>query len=112
MSLVGARPEVPEYVDASSPAWIRILSERPGVTGLASLIFRNEEALLRSEKDPDRFYREWILPSKLALNLEYLSARSLLTDWRVLALTAKHSLLTASPDAAVIREAVLRTCQR
>jgi lipopolysaccharide/colanic/teichoic acid biosynthesis glycosyltransferase len=91
MSLVGCRPEVSRYVDQNHPAWQRILMERPGITGFASLVFRNEEDLLAQEEDPERAYRERILPHKLALNVEYLDQRSLLTDWKVLLMTLNQA---------------------
>ena len=70
MSLVGPRPEVPEHVQLAAPIWQAILQVRPGITDLASLIYRDEEQVLGASRDPDAFYREQVLPSKLLLNLE------------------------------------------
>jgi lipopolysaccharide/colanic/teichoic acid biosynthesis glycosyltransferase len=108
MSLIGARPEVPQYVDETDPSWKRILAERPGLTGFASLIFRKEERILAAESDPERFYRERIVPYKLALNVEYMDGRSLITDWKVLFLTLSTGFGGQEPDSEAIRKAVLR----
>lgn len=72
MSLVGPRPELPQYVLQYTTAQRRVLSLRPGITDPASLLYRNESALLAAQPNPERFYREIILPHKLALNLDYL----------------------------------------
>jgi lipopolysaccharide/colanic/teichoic acid biosynthesis glycosyltransferase len=87
MSLVGPRPEVPQFVDMNSPAWKSVLSVRPGITDPASITYRNEETLLATAADPIRFYRETVLPAKLALNLAYLRKRSLWFDLKVIAQT-------------------------
>jgi len=93
MSLVGPRPEVPEYVDASDPVWQAVLQVRPGITDPASIAFRNEEELLAKASDPFRFYKENLLPAKLSLNLTYLEKRSLWLDIRVLLETARCALI-------------------
>lgn len=82
MSLVGPRPEVPEYVGCyPEPARSIVLSVCPGITDNASLEFRDEGELLRSEKDPERVYREQILPRKLAIYQRYVSERTLVGDF-------------------------------
>jgi lipopolysaccharide/colanic/teichoic acid biosynthesis glycosyltransferase len=90
MSLVGPRPEVPEYVDLSDPRWQIVLSVKPGITDLASLAFRDEEHLLSQQNDPEKFYRDWLLPRKLDLSTHYIRTRSLSTDLRLIALTFRH----------------------
>lgn len=80
MSLVGPRPELPEYVESYDPQQRRVLDVRPGITDIASIRFRHEEELLRHSPDLDRFYREVLLPQKLALNLEYMQKISLPFD--------------------------------
>jgi lipopolysaccharide/colanic/teichoic acid biosynthesis glycosyltransferase len=72
MSLVGPRPEVPRYVKTYSPLQRRVLLVRPGITDPASILYRHEEELLGQQADPDRYYRDVVLPDKLRLNLEYL----------------------------------------
>lgn len=74
MSIVGPRPEVPEYVAGYTADQKRVLQVRPGLTDPASVAFRDEEILLGSV-EPDRreaFYLSEVLPRKLALNLEYI----------------------------------------
>jgi lipopolysaccharide/colanic/teichoic acid biosynthesis glycosyltransferase len=104
MSLVGPRPESPEYVDGEAPIWKAVLLVRPGITDLATLLFRNEEALLASRSDPDGFYRETVLPAKLVLNLQYIRARSLRWDARLIWLTIRYSLSPKRFDAKYIEK--------
>jgi lipopolysaccharide/colanic/teichoic acid biosynthesis glycosyltransferase len=86
MALVGPRPEDPAYVDFSQPLHRRVFGERPGITGPAQLAYRNEAELLDGP-DPERVYRESILPAKLRLDLEYLEHRSVALDLKILART-------------------------
>jgi lipopolysaccharide/colanic/teichoic acid biosynthesis glycosyltransferase len=88
MSLVGPRPEVSEYVDAYRERYQNILAVRPGITDLASICFRNEEAILAGSPDPLRDYRERILPIKLDLADKYVQSRSILGDLSILVRTA------------------------
>ena len=68
MSVVGPRPEVPRYVAAYPPELrAKVLSVRPGITDPASLQFRDESTLLARAADPEREYREVVLPAKLRL---------------------------------------------
>lgn len=80
MSFVGPRPEVRRYVDLYNPIQIQVLNVRPGITDLASIEFRNENELLSSQDDPDRYYIEFIMPKKLQINLNYLEERNLVKD--------------------------------
>jgi lipopolysaccharide/colanic/teichoic acid biosynthesis glycosyltransferase len=80
MSLVGPRPEVPHYVEFYSGAQRRVLSVRPGITDPASIAYRQEEKLLGTQVDPERYYREVLLPDKLNMNLEYLDHISFFYD--------------------------------
>lgn len=93
MSLVGPRPEVPEYVDLSDPLWQRVLEARPGITDPASLAFRNEEALLAAAENVEEYYRAVILPRKLALSAAYLEKRSFFSDVGMLFRTVAASWL-------------------
>jgi len=90
MSLVGPRPEVPRYVD-DSPLWRQVLAVRPGLTDPVSLRLHDEERLLAGVAadgdDPERFYRERLLPWKLRGYGEYLESRSWATDLGVLVAT-------------------------
>ncbi len=92
MSLVGPRPEVPEYVQREALIWQSVLQVRPGITDLASLTYRNEEEALGRSADADAFYREQVLPAKLRLNLEYLRTRSLRQDLALIWLTIRYCL--------------------
>lgn len=80
MSLVGPRPEVPEYVDIFHDRFAQVLRVRPGITDPASLRYRNEAAQLAAAPDPELEYRERILPDKLRLSTEYAEHSTLRTD--------------------------------
>ncbi len=80
MSLVGPRPEVRKYVDMYSKEQMEVLKVRPGITDTASIAFRNENELLKAQPNPEEFYINEVMPKKLALNLEYLKRRTLITD--------------------------------
>jgi lipopolysaccharide/colanic/teichoic acid biosynthesis glycosyltransferase len=81
MSLVGPRPEVPEYVAIyPQPTRDLILSVRPGITDPCSISFRNESEILATADDPERFYIEKLLPQKLKISMDYVNSQSLLSD--------------------------------
>jgi lipopolysaccharide/colanic/teichoic acid biosynthesis glycosyltransferase len=88
MSLVGPRPEVPEYVELFKERYGAVLTVRPGITDLASIHFRNEEELLSRSSDPLREYAERILPAKLDLAEEYIRTRTVFGDISILFHTA------------------------
>jgi lipopolysaccharide/colanic/teichoic acid biosynthesis glycosyltransferase len=83
MSFVGARPEDPRFVALYTEEQKKILAYRPGITSPASLAYRNEEEILKGE-NTEQMYAEKVLPSKLAIDLEYLANRSLVSDLRVI----------------------------
>lgn len=89
MSVVGPRPEVQEYVELYRERYRKVLSVRPGITDLASIHFRNEEAILAASEDPLREYRERVLPMKLDLADRYLETQSFYRDFAIIARTAK-----------------------
>ena len=91
MSLVGPRPEVPEYV-AHYPAALReqALSVRPGITSLGTLEFLDEAEQLARAADPEREYVDVILPRKLRLAADYAARSSLRGDLRVLGRTLRR----------------------
>ena len=95
MSLVGPRPELPEYVELFRSRYEHILSVRPGITDLASIRFRNEEELLARSPDALREYAVTVLPAKLDLADEYLQKRSLRLDLFILIETLLATLRTA-----------------
>ena len=84
MSLVGPRPEVPEFVEKFRADYEKVLTIRPGITDLASLRYRDEEAVLASYPDPEQAYIERILPDKIALAKRYVDTASLGLDARIL----------------------------
>ncbi len=85
MSLVGPRPEVPEYVAFYSEQQKRnILSIPPGITDLASIEFRNENEILAGSNDPVRDYREKVLPIKLKFYEQYVKERTLWLDFKII----------------------------
>ena len=80
MSIVGPRPDVPGYADQLVGDSRRILDLRPGITGPATLAFRDEEDLLAAQDDPVKFNDEVIFPQKVKINLEYLEECSFRQD--------------------------------
>lgn len=80
MSFVGPRPEVPRYVERYTPEQRQLLNYKPGITDLATLVFRDEEALLRSATDVEEFYVKQCIPRKCRLNLQYARRSNLLED--------------------------------
>ena len=84
MSLVGPRPEVPEYVEFYPEKTRKIVfSVPPGITDKASIEFVNENDLLTNADDPVKAYREKVLPIKLAYYEEYVKERSLWMDFNL-----------------------------
>lgn len=104
MSLIGPRPEVPQFVDTKNVFWKIVLQVKPGITDLASLLYRDEEDILASASDPEDVYRRDILPAKLNLNVKYLTRHSWRKDARVLWLTARYSLFPKNFDRRQIAE--------
>ncbi len=84
MSFVGPRPDVPGYADALVGEDREVLLLRPGITGPASLKYRNEEELLASVEDPQRYNDEVIYPDKVRLNRYYLHHYSFWMDLKMI----------------------------
>ena len=95
MSLVGPRPELPDYVAEYTPEQRVVLSVQPGITDPASLAYRHEEEILAEHEDPDQYYRTRILPDKLARNIAYLQKITLRSDLRIIASTISTSFLSS-----------------
>ena len=87
MSFVGPRPDVPGYADQLQGEDRIILSLRPGITGPATLKYRNEEELLAMVEDPIKYNNEVIYPDKIRLNLYYLDHYSFVKDIRMILCT-------------------------
>lgn len=83
MSLVGPRPEDPRYVAQYTLEQRQALRVRPGITSAASLAYRHEEKMLAGA-DWEVAYRTQVLPAKLAIDLDYLAHRTLLSDLRLI----------------------------
>lgn len=80
MSFVGPRPDVPGYADKLEGEDRGILLLKPGITGPATLKYRNEEELLAQQPNPQKYNDEVIFPDKVRINLEYLRNNSLTGD--------------------------------
>ena len=87
MSIVGPRPEVPEFVALYSKEQRRVLSVRPGITDEASLAYFEESKLLATSINPKKTYIEEIMPTKITINLAYLDNRTFLADITVIGKT-------------------------
>lgn len=109
MSLVGPRPELPEYV-ARWPAELRplILSVRPGITDPESVALRDEAEVLAASDDPERAYVEQLLPAKARAYAEYVTDRSFRGDLRILADTARAVLRRPHEGPASARDPTLQ----
>ena len=79
MSPVGPRPADPRYAALYPPEQRRVLDVRPGITSLASIEYRNEEAVLHGPDWGQRYIHE-VMPAKLAIDLRYVQRATLFTD--------------------------------
>ncbi len=84
MSWVGPRPDVPGYADQLKGDDRIILSVRPGITGPATLKYRNEDDLLMKQTDSLLYNDEVLWPDKVKINKEYIKNWSLGKDVRYL----------------------------
>lgn len=87
MSFVGPRPDVPGYADLLQGEARRILELRPGVTGPASLKYRDEEDLLAKVDNPQEYNDTVIFPDKVRINLYYLNHYSFAKDFQMILCT-------------------------
>jgi len=83
MRLFGPRPEDPRYVDLADPLHREVFTAKPGITGLAQLLYTDEADRLDAT-DPEAHYRREILPAKLRLDALYLRHRSTRLDLWIL----------------------------
>ncbi len=84
MSFVGPRPDVPGYADALIGDDREVLKLRPGITGPASLKYRDEEEILAGVADPQKYNDEVIFPDKVRINRYYLHHYSFWMDIRMI----------------------------
>lgn len=103
MSLVGPRPNVKRETDLYTPEEKRLLSVRPGITDLASIIFSDEGDILEGTKDPDIAYNQLIRPGKGYLGLYYIDKRSVLLDLQVMLLTGRAIIDKPGARAGVVK---------
>ena len=87
MSFVGPRPDVPGYADKLEGEDRIILTLRPGITGPATLKYRNEEELLATKADPVKYNDEVIYPDKVRINRYYAENYSFATDIQMIICT-------------------------
>ena len=80
MSFVGPRPDVPGYADYLEGEDRIVLSVRPGITGPASLKYKDEEAVLAEQRDPKLYNDNVIWPDKVKINCEYIKNYSFNKD--------------------------------
>lgn len=90
MSFVGPRPEVRKYVNMYTPAQLRVLTVKPGVTDWASIKYFDENDILAGSDDPEDMYVKVIVPSKISKNLEYIDNQGILMDLRIILSTLKR----------------------
>lgn len=92
MSFVGPRPDVPGYADQLKGKDRDVLRLRPGITGPASLKYRDEENMLATKNDPQKYNDEIIFPDKVRINLYYLNNYSFIKDIQMIFCTilGKH----------------------
>ena len=93
MSFVGTRPEVVKYVERYTPEMMATLLMPAGITSLASIRFKDEDAMIGDVSDPDevdRIYVEEILPKKMRYNLKYLYRFGFRRDLYLMLSTVKH----------------------
>ena len=92
MSFVGPRPNTPFDVNLYSSQEYRLLSARPGITDLSSIVFADEGEILEKFKNPDLAYNQLIRPWKSRLGLFYLEKSNLLLDIKLILLTILNSI--------------------
>lgn len=88
MSFVGPRPDVPGYADKLEGDDRKMLEMKPGLTGVATLKYRNEDDLLSSQANPKEYNDNVIWPDKVRLNLMYQQRQSFCLDIKILLCTA------------------------
>lgn len=105
MALVGPRPEVPKYVAYYDDFGKQVLRVKPGVTDLASALFKNEAEIMARYEDRDRAYIEKIMPLKLRLNAFYIRNLSLWQSLKIIFQTL--GLMTIQQSAIDIEKEIL-----
>ena len=91
MSVVGPRPEVLYWTRFYPENWSKVLTIRPGLTDNASIEYSDEESILAGSHDPEKTYREEILPKKLKLYNDYIDNHSIYGDLKIIFMTIKKT---------------------
>lgn len=89
MSFIGPRPELRKFVDYYNEDDFIVFQIRPGLTGLASIKYRNEVELIKESENAENFYIHNILPKKLKLNKYYVKNMTLFLDFKIIINTLK-----------------------
>lgn len=84
MSIVGPRPEVPEYVAMYNSEQLKVLDVLPGLTDYASIEYINENEILGKAENPEQAYISQVMPAKLELNLKYIREQGFATDMKII----------------------------
>ena len=100
MAPVGPHPEVRKWVEMNPERWAIVHAVRPGITDPAAILYRDEEKILANVPDPERLYREEILPRKLDLYEEYVRSRTFWGDVKILGRTAIALVAGTRPTPA------------
>ena len=97
MSIIGPRPQTRRCFDAfSARAQAEIIKVRPGLSGIGSIVFRDEEELMHASKEPEKFYDEVIMPYKGRLEEWYVANQGLRTYFAAIFVTAWVVLVPSS----------------
>lgn len=89
MSIVGPRPEVQRFVNIYTHEQQKILSVRPGITDMASIVYSNESDILSRQANPEQYYIDCIMPEKIRLNQVFISSPGVSNYFRIIFLTIK-----------------------
>ena len=106
VSFVSLRPDVPGFADQLEGEDRVILTMRPGITGPATLKYRNEEEILAQQLDPERYNDVVIFPDKIKINEEYIDKYSFMGDIRYILLRQLNTSILSfrrKPESRRIR---------
>ena len=84
MSIVGPRPETPNFAKYFTESDLEVLSVRPGIFGINQLIYRREADLFPKDSDPEKYYIEELMPKKIANDIAYIRNSSISKDSLIL----------------------------
>lgn len=87
MSIVGPRPEVPNYVALYNEQQKRVLTVKPGITDYSSLVYFEESNELSKTTNPEEYYIKVIMPHKINLSLKYIENKTFWFDMKIIVWT-------------------------